>query len=54
MKQFLDDDAKENVLIALHSLTFKEGESLQNYREKFWDTCLKATMYKNINFLEKK
>ena len=22
--------------------------------EKFWDTCLKATVYKNINFSEKK
>ncbi|MCO5564104.1 hypothetical protein L7F22_017760 [Adiantum nelumboides] len=54
MKQFLDDDAEDNVLTAWRSLKFKEGESLQNYIEKFWDTCLKATVYRNINFLEKR
>ncbi|MCO5577492.1 hypothetical protein L7F22_031323 [Adiantum nelumboides] len=54
MKQFLDDDAEDNVLTAWHSLKFKEGESLQNYIEKFWDTCLKATVYRNINFSEKR
>ncbi|MCO5577912.1 hypothetical protein L7F22_031747 [Adiantum nelumboides] len=54
MKQFLDDDAEDNVLTAWRSLKFKEGESLQNYIEKFWDTCLKATVYRNINFSEKR
>ena len=42
------------MLTTWHSLKFKEGESLQIYIEKFWDTCLKANVYKNINFLEKK
>ena len=42
------------MLIAWCSLTCKENESLQSYIEKFWDTCLKDTMHKNINFLEKK
>ena len=54
MKQFLDDDAKDNVLTAWRSLTFKENESLQSYIEKFWDTCLKTNVYKHINFLEQK
>ncbi|MCO5603323.1 hypothetical protein L7F22_057473 [Adiantum nelumboides] len=54
MKQFLDDDAEDNVLTAWRSLKFKEGESLQNYIEKFWDTCLKATVYRNIKFSEKR
>ncbi|MCO5587522.1 hypothetical protein L7F22_041472 [Adiantum nelumboides] len=54
MKQFLDDDAEDNVLTAWRSLKFKEGESLQNYIEKFWDTCLKATVYRNINFSKKR
>ena len=54
MKQFLDSDAEDNVLTAWRSLKFKEGESLQSYIEKFWDTCLKATVYRNINFSEKK
>ena len=42
------------MLTAWRSLKFKEGESLQNYIEKFWDTCLKATVYRDINFSEKR
>ena len=54
MKQFLDDDAEDDVLTSWHSLTLKENESLQSYIEKFWDICLKVIMYKNISFLENK
>ena len=54
MKQFLDDDVEDNALKSWHILKFKEGESLQSYIEKFWDTCLKAAVYKNTSFSEKK
>ena len=30
------------------------GETLQRYVEKFWDACLKATVYIKINFNEQR
>ena len=50
MKQFLPKKAQDNVLTTWRSLKLNEGESLQRYVEKFWDACLKATVYIKINF----
>ena len=54
MKQLLIDQAKDDVLTAWHGIKLEKVESKQKYTAKFWDLCLKATMYKKINFLEQK
>ena len=54
MKQFLTNQAKDDVLTAWHGLKLEKGELMQNYTEKFWDLHLKATMYKNIDFSKQK
>ncbi|MCO5595669.1 hypothetical protein L7F22_049714 [Adiantum nelumboides] len=54
MKQFLVSDSKDKVLIKWRSLKLSPYESIHKYVEKFWDLHLKATIYKKINFEEKK
>ena len=54
MKQFLTDEAEDDVLIAWQSLTLEPGESIQKYVDKFWDAHLKATVFKRIEFAEQK
>ena len=54
MKQFLTDQAKDDVLTAWQGLKLKKGESMQRYTDKFWDLHLKATVYKKIDFSEQK
>ena len=38
--------------MAWWGLKLEKGESMQRYTDKFWDLHLKATVYKNIDFLE--
>ena len=52
MKQFLPEQAQDDVLSTWRSLKLGEGESLQKYVEKFWDASLKATVYMKKYFLE--
>ena len=52
MKQFLTDQAKDDVLMAWQGLKLKKGESMQKYTYKFWDLHLKAIVYKKIDFFE--
>ena len=54
MKQFLHEQAQDDVLSTWRSLKLGEGESLQKYVEKFWDASLKATVYMKIDFLEQR
>ena len=54
MKQFLIDQAKDDVLTAWRGLKLEKGESMQKYTNKFWDLHLKTTVYKNIDFSEQK
>ncbi|MCO5558894.1 hypothetical protein L7F22_012484 [Adiantum nelumboides] len=54
MKQFLSSDAKDKVLTEWQSLKLSPYESIQKYVDKFWDLHLKATVYKKIDFEEKK
>ena len=50
MKQFLIDQAKDDVLTAWRGLKLEKGESMQKYTDKFWDLHLKVTVYMNIDF----
>ena len=50
MKQFLIDQAKDDVLIAWCGFKLEKGELIQKYIDKFWDLHLKAIVYKNIDF----
>ena len=50
MKQFLIDQAKDDVLTAWHGLKLEKGELMQKYTKKFWDLHLKAIVYKKIDF----
>ena len=52
MKQFLTDQAKDDVLTQWRGLKLKKGETMQKYIDKFWDLHLRATVYKKIDFLE--
>ena len=54
MKQFLTDQAKDDVLMAWRSLKLENGETIQKYNDKFWDLHLKATMFEKIDFNEQK
>ena len=54
MKQFLTDQAKDDVLTQWQGLKLKKGETMQKYTDKFWDLHLKATVYKKIDFSEQK
>ena len=54
LKQFLQADAKNKVLITWRSLNMNKNEPIQKYVERFWDANLKAMVYKKINFDEKK
>ncbi|MCO5612703.1 hypothetical protein L7F22_066972 [Adiantum nelumboides] len=54
MKQFLASDAKDKVLTKWRSLKLSPYESIHKYVDKFWDLHLKATVYKKIDFEEKK
>ncbi|MCO5576988.1 hypothetical protein L7F22_030809 [Adiantum nelumboides] len=54
MKQFLASDAKDKVLTEWRSLKLSPYESIHKYVDKFWDLHLKATVYKKIDFEEKK
>ena len=53
MKQFLTEDAKDEVLTAWRGLKLEKGESMQQYINKFWDLYLKAIVFKKIDFAEK-
>ena len=35
MKQYLDDNGEDDVLMAWRSLTFEKGEKIQNYVNRF-------------------
>ena len=50
MKQFLANQAKDDVLMAWCGLKLEKGKSMQKYIDKFWDLHLKATVYKKIDF----
>ncbi|MCO5586416.1 hypothetical protein L7F22_040356 [Adiantum nelumboides] len=52
--KFLASDAKDKVLTEWRSLKLSPYESIHKYVDKFWDLHLKATVYKKIDFEEKK
>ncbi len=54
MKQFLDEAAEDNVLTTWRSLKLQDNDTIQTYINKFWDACLKASVYKSLGFKEKK
>ncbi|MCO5569291.1 hypothetical protein L7F22_023003 [Adiantum nelumboides] len=54
MKQFLTEDAKDEVLTAWRGLKLEKGESIQQYINKFWDLHLKAIVFKKIDFTEQR
>ena len=54
MKQFLTDQAKDDVLTAWQGLKLEKGETMQKYIDIFWDLHLKAIVYKKIDFSKHK
>ena len=52
LKQFLQVDAKNEVLTTWQSLKMNKNKPIQKYVEHFWDANLKAMVYKRINFDE--
>ena len=54
MGQFLASNAEDNVLTAWRSLKLGSNDSIQRYVDKFWDSHLKATVYRKIDFSEQK
>ena len=54
MRQFLTDQAKDDILTAWWGLKLKKGKSMKKYTDKFWDLHLKAIVYKKIDFSEQK
>ncbi|MCO5573344.1 hypothetical protein L7F22_027113 [Adiantum nelumboides] len=54
MKQFLASNAKDKALTEWRSLKLSPYESIHKYVDKFGDLHLKATIYKKIDFEEKK
>ena len=42
IKEFLTNQAKDDVLTAWRGLKLEKGESMQKYTEKFWDLHFKA------------
>ena len=54
MKQFLTEDARDEVLTAWRGLKLERGESIQQYINKFWDLHLKAIVFKKIDFAKQR
>ena len=54
MKQFLTEDAKDEVLTAWRGLKLERGETIQQYINKFWDLHLKAIVFKRIYFADQR
>ena len=54
LKQFLEDEARDQVLTTWRSLKLFKNEPIQRYVERFWDANLKAMVYKDIDFAEQK
>ena len=54
MGQFVASNAEDNVLMAWRSLKLGSNDSIQRYVDKFWDSHLKATVYRRIDFSEQK
>ena len=54
MRQFLTNEAEDDVLTAWQSLTLEPNETIQKYVDKFWDAHLKATIFKTIEFVKQK
>lgn len=54
MKWFLLSDTKDKVLTEWQGLKMAPHESIQRYVDKFWDLHLKATVYKQMDFVEQK
>ncbi|MCO5566480.1 hypothetical protein L7F22_020157 [Adiantum nelumboides] len=54
MKQFLTEDAKDEVLTAWRELKLEKGESIQQYITNIWDLHLKAIVFKKIDFAEQR
>ena len=54
MKQFLTNQAKDDVLTTWQGLKLKKGDSMQKYTNQFWYLHLKAIVYKKIDFFEQK
>ena len=54
MKQFLPGNVKDDVLTAWRGLTYKKGDNIQKYVDKFWDLHLKASVFKDIDFDEQR
>ena len=54
LKQFLELDAKDDVLTTWQSLKMNKNKPIQKYVECFWDVNLKAMVYKRITFAEQR
>ena len=54
LKQFLQADAKNEVLTTWQSLKMNKNKPIQKYVECFWDANLKAMVYNTVNFDEQK
>ena len=54
MKQFLTREAEDQVLTEWISLKMLLHESINKYIDKFWDLHLKVTVFRKIDFTEKK
>ncbi|MCO5546847.1 hypothetical protein L7F22_000284 [Adiantum nelumboides] len=54
LKQFLQAEAKDEVLTTWRSLKMNKNEPIQKYVERFWDANLKAMVYKRIDFAEQR
>ncbi|MCO5546841.1 hypothetical protein L7F22_000278 [Adiantum nelumboides] len=54
LKQFLQAEAKDEVLTTWRSLKMNKNEPIQKYVERFWDANLKAMVYKRIDFAKQR
>ena len=54
VKQFLQADAKNEVLTTWQSSKMNKNKPIQKYVEHFWDANLKAMVYRRINFDKQK
>ena len=54
LKQFLYEEARNEVLTTWRSLKLNKNEPVQKYVDRFWDANLKAMVYQNIDFSEQK
>ena len=50
MKKFLSSEAKDKVLTEWRSLKMLPYDSINKYIDKFWDSHLKATVYRRIDY----